>query len=105
MSRGHVHDQLKYGLSLYISREKGYQTGKPRSQCSLSPTRPTHRVGRIEPWEQGCQTRHNDLFSHYNLILRKLKEKRIVLMPPGHPTILLKSNLFNIAAVSVKGLL
>ena len=44
-------------------------------------------------------------FSHYNLFLGKLKEKlarkarvntervyRIVLMPPGHPTILLKSD-------------
>ena len=48
------------------------------------------------------QTRHKDLFSHYNLILRKLKKtnvpksarkyKRNVLMPPGHPIILLKSN-------------
>ena len=52
------------------------------------------------------QTRHNDLFSHYNLLLGKLEEKlarkarvnaervyRIVLMPPGHPVILL--NLIN----------
>ena len=44
-------------------------------------------------------------YSHYNLFLGKLKEKlarrplvntervyRIVLMPPGHPIILLKSN-------------
>ena len=48
------------------------------------------------------QTRHKDLFSHYNLILRKLKEKMSrkalentnenVLMPHGHPIILLKSN-------------
>ena len=54
-------------------------------------------------------------FSHYNLFLGKLEEKlarkarvntervyRIVLMPPGHPTILLKSNEFNMAAVLVK---
>ena len=54
-------------------------------------------------------------FSHYNLFLGKLKEKlarkapvntervyRIVLMPPGHPIILLKSNQFNMTAVSVK---
>ena len=54
-------------------------------------------------------------FSHYNLFLGKLKEKlarkarvntervyRIVLMPPGYPIILLKSNEFNMAAVSVK---
>ena len=51
------------------------------------------------------QTRHNDLFSHYNLFQGKLEEKlarkarvntervyRIVLMPPVHPIILLKSN-------------
>ena len=31
--------------------------------------------------------------------------KRIVLMTPGLPTILLKSNVFNMAAVSVKSLL
>ena len=53
-------------------------------------------------------------FPHYNLILRKLLEtipwKALVnsdqnlVMPPGHPIILLKSNLFNMAAVSVKGL-
>ena len=56
------------------------------------------------------ETRHKDLFSHYNLILRKTlrknvlksarKYKRNVLMPPGHPIILLKSN--RMAAVSVK---
>ena len=51
-----------------------------------------------------ANTRHNDLFSHYNLFLGKLKEKlvrkervntdrvyRIVLMPPEHPIIFLKS--------------
>ena len=61
------------------------------------------------------QTPHNDLFSHYNLFLGKLKEKlarkarvntervcRIVFLPPVHPIILLKSNKFNMAAVSVK---
>ena len=49
------------------------------------------------------QTRHKDLFSHYNLILRKRLRKNVrksarkykrpnVLMLPGHPIILLKSN-------------
>ena len=51
------------------------------------------------------QKQLNDLFSHYNLFIGKLKEKlahkarvntervyRIVRMPPGHPIILLKSN-------------
>ena len=51
------------------------------------------------------QTRHKDLFSHCNLFPGNLKDKlarkarvntervyRIVLMPPGHPIILLKSN-------------
>ena len=54
-------------------------------------------------------------FSHYNLFLGNLKEKfarkagvntgrvyRIVLMCPGHPIILLKSNKFNIADVWAK---
>ena len=54
-------------------------------------------------------------FCHYNFFVGKLQEKlarkarvntervyRIVLMPPGHPIILLKSNEFNMAAVSVK---
>ena len=54
--------------------------------------------------------RYSDLFYHYNLILRQVKEKLPqktllntklnVLMPPGHLTV--KSNLFNMAAVSVK---
>ena len=69
----------KKRTSLYISREKG-----------------DHYY---------IQTRHNDpFFFHYNLFLGKLQEKlarkarvntervyRIVLMPPGHPIILLKS--------------
>ena len=48
------------------------------------------------------QTPHKDLLSHYNLILRKTQEKmsrkalkkykRNVLIPPGHPIILFKSN-------------
>ena len=52
------------------------------------------------------------LFSNYNLILRNFEKKmprnalvntkRIVLMPPWHPIILLKSNLFNMAIVSLK---
>ena len=46
MSRGHQHDQLKYGLSLYISREKGYQTRKPRSQGPLLPALPIGWVGQ-----------------------------------------------------------
>ena len=66
----------KYGLSLYISREK--------DDCYY-----------IQTW-------HKDLFSNYNLILRKLyqknalksaqKYKRNVFMAPGHPIILLTSN-------------
>ena len=46
MSRGHQHDQLKYGLSLYISREKGCQTRKPRSQGPLLPALPIGWVGQ-----------------------------------------------------------
>ena len=43
MSRGHEHDQLKYSLSLYISREKGHQTA--RSQSSLLPALPVGCLG------------------------------------------------------------
>ena len=67
MSRGHEHDQLKYGLSLYISREKR-PSNMETSFPAFSPTRPTRRVVRRERWERGCQTRHNDLLTHYNLI-------------------------------------
>ena len=48
------------------------------------------------------------LLSHSKKTLRKnvpksaRKYKGNVLMPPGHPIILLKSNQFNMAAVSVK---
>ena len=69
----------KKRTSLYISREKG-----------------EHYY---------IQTQYNDIFSHYDLFLGKLNEKlarkarentervyRIVLMPPGYPIILIKSN-------------
>ena len=57
------------------------------------------------------QTQHKDLFplqSYSKKTLRKnvpksaRKYKRNVFMPPGHPIILLKSNYFNMAAVSIK---
>ena len=62
------------------------------------------------------QTRHNDIFSHYNLFLGKLKDKlarkvRVHMLSEymgtcsclsGHPIILLTSNKFNMAAVLVK---
>ena len=80
----------KKRTSIYISREKG-----------------DHYY---------IQTRHNDLFFAITMFfLGKLKKKlarkarvnaervyRIVLVPPRHPIILLKSNEFNMAAVSVK---
>ena len=43
MSRGHEHDQLKYSLSLYISRDKGLQTA--RSQRFLQPALPVGWLG------------------------------------------------------------
>ena len=81
----------KKRTSIYISREKG-----------------DHYY---------IQTRHNDLFFAITIFfLEKLKKQlarkarvntervyRIVLVPPRHPIILLKSNEFNMAAVSVKG--
>ena len=112
MSRGHQHDQLIYGLSLYISREKGHQTWKPRSQRSLLPALPVGWLGE-NPGNQVAKHGTTIFFPITILFSENLKKNarkalvntRIVLMPPGHPTILLKSNLFNIAAVSVKGLL
>ena len=74
MSREHEHDQLKCSLSLYISREKGHQTRKPRSQSSLLPALPVARLGE-NPGNEVTKHGTNDLFSHYNLIPRKLKEK------------------------------
>ena len=95
MPRGHspsIYGRFsgKQRTSLYISREKG-----------------NHYY---------IQTRHNDLFFPLQSFSWKLTEKLarkvrvntqrvywIVLMPLGHPIILLKSNKFNMAAVSVKG--
>ena len=73
----------------------------------------SHYISREKGDRYYILTRHNGLCSHYNLILRRLLEKmprkalvyckQNLLMPPGHPIILVKSNLFNMAAVSVKG--
>ena len=51
MSRGHEHDQLKYSLSLYISREKGHQKRKPRSQRSLLRALPMGWLGENPGYE------------------------------------------------------
>ena len=76
--------------------------GYPGGTCSVftGAFRAKKRTSLYFSREKGerdyIQTRHNDFFSHYNLFLGKLEEKlvrnRIVLMPPGHPIILLKSN-------------
>ena len=108
MSRGHEHDQLKYGLSLYISREKGHQTWKPRSQRSLLPVGWLGENSGNEVANGSAQRSFFPLQSYFKKTLKKMPRtalvnaKRIVLMTPGHPTILLKSNVFNMAAVSVK---
>ena len=89
MPRGHLLSIYarfsgKKRTSLYISREKGYH-----KNITI-----TSKHGRTI------------FFSHNNLFLGKLKKKnwfekpayilmrvyRIVLMPPGHPIVLLKSN-------------
>ena len=94
--------------------KKGHQTWKPRSQRSLLPALPVEWLGE-NPGNQVAKHGTTIFFPITILYSENLKKKcpkgarkytkRIVLMPPGHPTILLKSNLFNIAAVSVKGLL
>ena len=71
-------------------------SGKKRTSIYISREKGDHYY---------IQTRHNDLFSHYNLFLRKLKEKlarkaRVNTdasisdraLAPGHPMILLKAN-------------
>ena len=78
------------------------------------------RTSLFIPQERGdhyyIQTRHTDIFSHYNLFLGKLIDKlarkvRVHMLseymgpcscPPGHPIILLTCNKFNMAAVLVK---
>ena len=62
MSRGHEHDQLKYGLSLYISREKGHQTRKPRSQRSLLTALPVGLLGEKPGNEVANGTAQRSLF-------------------------------------------
>ena len=84
MPRGH-------SLSIYARF-----SGKKRTSMYISREKGDHYY---------MQTRRNDLFSHYNLFLGKLKEKlarkgrvntervyRIVPMSSEHPIILLKSN-------------
>ena len=82
MLRGH-------SLSIYARF-----SGKKRTSMCISREKGDH---------YHIQTRHNDFFPHCNLFLGKRKEKLarkarvntervywIVLMPPGHPIILLK---------------
>ena len=76
-----------HSLSIYMRF-----SGKKRTSLYIPPGKGDHYY---------IQTRHNNLFSHYNLFIRKRKEKlarkarvnpervhRIVLLPPGHPIIL-----------------
>ena len=84
MPRGH-------SLSIYVRF-----SGKKRTSLYISREKGNHDY---------IQIRHSDLFFPYNLCLGKLKKilarkarvnterlYRIVLMPPGHPIILLKPN-------------
>ena len=110
----------RYGCHIEFTRFKEYY-GLPKGH-SLSiyarfscKKRTSLNISQEKGDYYYIQTRHNDLFCHYNLFLGKLKEKlarkarvntervyRVVLMPPGHPIILLESNEFDMAAVSVK---
>ena len=84
MPRGHL-------LSIYTQF-----SGRKRTSLYISRKKGDHYY---------IQTRQNELFSHYNLFLGKLKEKlalkagvnsertyRIVLMHPEHPIVLLTYN-------------
>ena len=95
MSRGHEQDPL-YSLSIRIWAFTVYFSGKRRSL--LHPNKA-----------------QRSFFPFYNLILRKIFRKNAPKgprkyltvcghppLPPGQSIILLKSNLFNMAAVLVK---
>ena len=78
-----------YSLSIYARF-----LGKKRTSLFISREKGNHHY---------IQTQHNDLF------LGKLKGRvntervyQIMLMPPGHPIILIKSNKFKMAILSVK---
>ena len=71
---GHEHDQLKYGLSLYISREKGHQTRKPRSQRSLLPALPVGWLGE-NPGNQVAKHGTTIFFPITILFSENLKKK------------------------------
>ena len=78
-----------YSLSIYA-----HFLGKKRTSLFISREKGNHHY---------IQTQHNDLF------LGKLKGRvnteqvyQIMLMPPGHPIILIKSNKFKMAILSVK---
>ena len=67
--------------------------------CFSGKKRTSVYISRQKVDSYYIQTQHNDLFSHDNLFLEKLKEKLaqkarvntdwFVLMPSGHPIILL----------------
>ena len=78
-----------YSLSIYACF-----LGKKRTSLFISREKGNHHY---------IQTQHNDLF------LGKLKGRvntervyQIMLMPPGHPIILIKSNKFKMAILLVK---
>ena len=65
----------------------------------LGKTRTSPYISREQGDHYYIQTRHNGLKSAHIYTERVY---RIVLMPPGHPIILLESNKFVMAAVSVE---
>ena len=100
----------RYGGHVEFIRFKEYH-GMPRRHSLsiyarfLGKKRTSLYIFREKSDHCYIQTRHNDLFSHYNPFIGKLEEKlarkarvntervyRIVVVPPGHPIILLKSN-------------
>ena len=104
----------------FITFKKYY--GMPRGALAqylrplLGKKRTSRYISRVKGEHYYIQTQYNDIFSHYNLFLAKLKDKlarkaRVHMLseymgscscPPGHLIILLTSNKFNMAAVLVK---
>ena len=111
----------RYGGHIEFTRLQEYY-GMPRGHSLsiyarfLGKKRTLLHISREKGDHYYIQTRYNDLFcllqsffqDNFNeKLARKARVNTervqgIVLMPPGHPIILLKSNKFNMAALSVK---
>ena len=77
-----------YSLSIYACF-----LGKKRTSLFISREKGNHHY---------IQTQHNDLLGKLKGRVNTERVYQIMLMPPGHPIILIKSNKFKMAILSVK---